>query len=634
MGNAKDPEVAEWNSKFERCVKMRQPFEQQWILNMAFYGGKQYVMWSKANLSPSLIEPPANPQTVRAVSNKIKPIIRREMSKLSKEEPQFYITPATTEPEDVAAAIVGESLADYSLKSSSFNAIRRQATFWNSMTGIGVFKTYCPGPDMDVIYEAIPSFHFYVPYLHEPTIKAQPFVFHARGLNPDYVQELYDVKVKPDINSKNSILEQRFLSSIGVNSGSSDASKDCVFVKEVWVKKSAHYPNGALLVIVGDEIIYSYDSGLPGTNSAMYRGPEPQDMPLAPTEEDPDNKYELTYGLPYEHGEYPFAKMGHIPTGSFYPDSVIKDLIPLQKLYNRSRSQVMEVKNLTSNPMLAYMKGSIDPTKITNRPGLQIPVQPGFTPPAYIQPPSLPPYHSEDENTILRDMDDTANQFEVTKGRTPPGVEAASAIAYLQEENDNVLHETVASMEEALESIGFQTLMLIKQFWSLDRIINVVSKNNAMEAQIFQMSSFVKNVDLKVEPGSMAPKSRAAKQAFITGLIKDGIIPPDRGLQYLQMNETDKLYEEMQIDIKQADRENYKLVNGAQLPINDYDNDEVHLSRHDKFFKSQQFEALPDDIKIIALTHRALHNDRIMQRQLMMENANAVGGNGPDQAGQ
>jgi hypothetical protein len=132
----------------------------------------------------------------------------------------------------------------------------------------------------------------------------------------------------------------------------------------------------------------------------------------------------------------------------------------------------------------------------------------------------------------------------------------------------------------------------------------------------------------------MAPKSRAAKQAFITGLIKDGIIPPDRGLQYLQMNETDKLYEEMQIDIKQADRENYKLVNGAQLPINDYDNDEVHLSRHDKFFKSQQFEALPDDIKIIALTHRALHNDRIMQRQLMMENANAVGGNGPDQAGQ
>jgi hypothetical protein len=58
----------------------------------------------------------------------------------------------------------------------------------------------------------------------------------------------------------------------------------------------------------------------------------------------------------------------------------------------------------------------------------------------------------------------------------------------------------------------------------------------------------------------MAPKSKAATQAFITDLMKNGLIPPEKGLRYLQMNETSRLYEELQADSKQAQRENHAMA--------------------------------------------------------------------------
>jgi hypothetical protein len=81
------------------------------------------------------------------------------------------------------------------------------------------------------------------------------------------------------------------------------------------------------------------------------------------------------------------------------------------------------------------------------------------------------------------------------------------------------------------------------------------------EANLFKMSNLNDNMDIKVDPGSMAPKSKAATQAFITDLMKNGLIPPEKGLRYLQMNETSRLYDELQADSKQAMRENYAMAN-------------------------------------------------------------------------
>src|SRR6185436_16338240 len=125
-----------------------------------------------------------------------------------------------------------------------------------------------------------------------------------------------------------------------------------------------------------------------------------------------------------------------------------------QRELNRTRSQIVEAKNKMAKPQLLAPKGSIDVNKITSEPGLVILYTPGFNPPTPLPLTSLPAYIAEELQRIQQDFDEQTAATEVTRGGTPPGVEAASAIAYLQEENDSRFAHTVASIEEATEKIG------------------------------------------------------------------------------------------------------------------------------------------------------------------------------------
>lgn len=603
-------EVAEWEAKFSAAASARRPFEEQWYYNMAFYFGRQYAQWEKGVTANRLVEPPAPRNRVRLICNKIKPIIRRELAKVCKEEPQFYVVPSTWESEDVAAARAAENIADYCLYTGKFNSIRRSASFWTLLCGSAFLKTYCNGEDKDIIYEAVSPFHIYVPSMQLEKLEDQEFVCHARAVSPQLVYDSYGVEVKADAEVVGTTLEQRFFNAMGIKSNNQTKS-NLVYLKEFWITPCRKYPNGGLVVIAGGKVIYAYN------------GEVIEDDPLSPRPYTPSEN-------PFEHGKLPFDKIDHIPTGRFYGDSVIVDLIPLQKEYNRTRSQIVEVKNRTSKPNMVYQQGSLDPNKVTAEPGLMIPIRAGFEYPRFMTQPEMPSYVMQELDRNVLDMDDVSNQFEVAKGRTPPGVEAASAIAYLQEENDDVLNHTTFSIEQAVESVGKKTLSLVKQFWTDEKMIKVVSKNGAQEVMLFKVSDMKDSTDIRVEAGSMAPRSRAAKQAFITELMKMGVISNDQGLRYLQMNETNRLYEETQIDSRHAQRENITMsrmdASLGEFPTNPFDNDQMHEFEHALYLKSQEYEMLPEENKAIILNHYLEHrrkNSEAYQQQIELGNASA-----------
>jgi hypothetical protein len=653
-------ELDYWEKKFKICDNLRKSYEQQWYMNLAFYFSKQWVVWQQTigGSGGRLYNPPTPRNRVRLTANRVKPIVRDELTKLIKQEPQFYAKPNTTDPTDVAAAKVAESLCEYCLTSGYYNRIRRQGTFWMLLCGTAYIKTTCKGPDTPITYERIPAFNLYLPNLEEEDIQNQQFVMHVRGVSPEEIEETYDIKVKSDMDIVQTNLEQRFLSAIGVQN--QNAGAKAVLVKEIWVKPCKKYPQGAMLVLGDEKILYRYSPK--GTKVDEETGVETQG----------DDE------MPFNHGNYPFAKMDHTASGRCYGISTIEDIIPLQKEYNKTRSQIIEAKNRMAKPQMSYVKGSIDVTKITSEVGLYIPVNPGFNPPAPIQIEPLPQYALEEPQRIIDDMDEVAGRNEISRGTVPTGIEAASAIAYLTEQNDSKIYNTVASIEEATTEVGKQTLALISQFWSQDYIVQIVSKNNMFEANLFKLSNLTNNMDIMVEPGSMAPKSKAATQAFITDLMKNGLIPPEKGLRYLQMNETSRLYDELQADSKQAQRENYAMANvqdptamlggamplpemGMQPPVDpmqmqmpvdpnaqmgmpmdpmamqqnpmamngmqqsqmppqpqifqphSYDNDNVHIYEHELYMKSQEYEGLSDYVKSVFEMHLQLTKQKVVQ---------------------
>lgn len=561
---------------FEKARKNRLQFERVWYTNLAFYFGRQNVQWASgvAGNTAKLWEPPAPSWRVRLISNKIRPIIRAELAKVTKERPQAFVIPASSDDDDLAAARAAESIFEHLWRVLILNKTIRRSMFWTLICGSSFTKDWYDPEKKDaadvigqIQVEPVSPFHLFVPDPQEEELENQPYVIHALAKDPEWVAAKFDKKVPAESAAGSGLLEQKFLSAIGLQ----NAPKSHVAVKEIWIKPNKKYPNGAVITWAGDTLLGKQEE------------------------------------WPFQHKEFPFTKFDHIPTGRFYADSTIPDLIPLQKEYNRTRSQLVEAKNRMAKPQLMAPRGSVDPNKITSEPGLIIFYTPGFTPPTPIPLVNIPSYAVQELDRCQRDMDDISSQHEITRGSTPPGVTAATAISYLQEQDDSKIAPTVSSIEEGVERLGKHFLSHVQQFWDAERKIKVVGDDGQFETFMFSKADIRGNTDLKIEAGSATPRSRAAKQAFITELGKMGWIPPDRALRYLDMAETGRLYEEMQINSRQAQRENLKMMQDAPQSVNSWDEHDVHVMEHNNYRKRQAFENASDDVKMLFETHVEQH---------------------------
>lgn len=559
--------LAYLEQQYNACKQDRIVFERQWYINIAFYFGKQYVQWAPGinNNLTRLYEPPAPRWRVRLITNKIKPIVRREIAKFTKEKPQFYALPNSSEDADVAAAKAAESIATYQLDRTSFNARIRQVAFWESLCGTAFMKDSFNVSTGESQLEALSPFHLYVPNLQEIELENQPYVIHSTGMLPDLVEDRYGVQLSPDSFGSGATLEQKMFNSV-----SGSQKNNLVQVKEMWIKPCRRYPEGAVITWASGKLLYVHDV------------------------------------WPYSHNEFPFTKFDHIPTGRFYGGSVVDDLIPLQKEYNRSRSQVIEAKNRTSKPQLLVSRGSINPNKVTSEPGLMIEYTPGFPAPTPLQPVGLPNYVIQEFDRLDHDMMEISAQGEIARGDTPPGIEAASAIAYLQEESDSIYGPTLTNMEEGVQKVGKHLLSHAKAFWDEPRKVTVVGTNKAAEVHYFSMADIEGEIDLRVEAGSAMPRSLAAKQAFLFQLADRGL-PLDRILKYLNMAESGKLYEEIHVDEQQIDRENLKLISGEAIGINTWDAHDQHILGHNNKRKTQEFELTDEQTKQQFEMHVMMH---------------------------
>ena len=579
-------DIKKWDSKITQARTARLNFEQQWYTNLAFYRGDQWVQWQKSSFTQSgiaLVRPKSTRK--RLVFNRVMPVIRREFTKLVKEQPVYYARPNTTDQGDIAAAKTAEEISAYLSTVGMYPKARRNMVFWAVQTGTGFTKTeYDPisalpvGPEENpgeglsdipgkVGYSSPSPFHIFVPYIDIENIQEQTWVAHVRTYPESVVKAKFgkDIEATTEVTKSNS--EIRFRSAINIKSTNSAKQ---VEVKEVWVRPNDEYPEGMLVIWAGETLLYK-------------------------------DKF------PYAHGEYPFQKMTHIPSGGFYGISTTEGLIPMQKEYNLTKSQIAEARDLTSKPALVVTKGSVDVSKVTAKPGQVIEYMPGADPPRRLINPDMPAYVTVMLDEIKMDMDDHSAQFEISKGRTPPGVEAASAIAYLQEENDTMLFHTVASLEEAVSSAGSQSLSLIDEFWTTTRIINTISKTNVQGAIEFKAADLKGHTDIQVVAGSLAPRSTAAKQASVLEFIKLGVVPPEIGLKYFAMSESDAMYNEIHVDVNQAKRENLRLARGEFFEHNEWDNHIIHVQEHDLFRKSQEFELLDEKTKEKFSAHVDMH---------------------------
>lgn len=657
---AADELVAWVKSEYQKCKTNRKLEENDWYIQLAFYNGYQYHDWRSVNGRQILQEEPNPAMLPRITVNRIEPIIRTEIAKTTSGQPSASVVPASNDEDDLLAANAAEQVWQYMYDKNKFQTeVLQKAEFWRAISGNGFIKTlWDPTVEIkepqteidpltmekrvtqiaagkgDVKYEAVSPFHLFVSDLAQEDIEQQPYIFNVYTKSVEWVKSNF-ANVLPDdfepTKVTSSDIEDAALMDIR---GVDNVRPDSALVIEAWIKPGAtrKLPKGGLVTIIDSEIVQMSDSG-----------------------------------IPYAHGEYPFAHLHGIQTGKFYRRSVIRGLIPLQREYNRTRSQIIHAKNLMAKPQMMYQDGSVDPRKITARAGIWIPVRPGFQFPSPVPIQPLPNYVLQEVQQLASDFEDISGQHQISKGDASPGVTAATALAYLGERDDAYLTTIFNSIEAGIEKVARQSLSLFVQYVQTERLIKTVGNDGSYDAMMLSGSDIASGTDIRVESGSALPTSKAARQSLITEWMKMGFISPNDGLRVLEMGMLKQYYNLIKIDENAAQRENLtmKRLDEQQImqstmefqgkvqagdpsvmtqdpatgemvpvnqppviPVNDWDNHAVHVEVHNRFRKSQTFELLPDPVKEEFQRHIALHQQALqaqMMQQMMMGMAPGAG---------
>ena len=603
--------AAEW---FTKCQSDRLKQERQWYLNYAFYSGQQHVQFKQVLSTGAydLYVPKAPYYRSRPVINQIRRVVRKEISRLTAQKPNAFVMPSSSEDLDIFAAQAGEQIWDSLWRTYGFSDELLKAVFWQVVAGTGYMKSYWDANALDkenqtqgkVCLDHVNPFHIFVPDLMTIDIEKQPYVIQAQVRQNSYIKHMYGINPS---DSKYANVDESLQNIMNVNRNMS--KKEQTVILEVWVKEGylPDLPQGGMFTVVGDQLVQGFDS------------------------------------WPYSHGMYPYAKLDSIPSGKFYATSIVEDLIPLQRELNRTRGQIVEAKNRMAKPQLVAPEGSIDASKITSEPGLVITYKLGFDPPQPLAMQNLPNYVTEEVNRLYTDISDLSGQHEVSNGSTPPGVTAATAISFLQEQDESLIAPHYTSIERGIEKIAKMTLCYVQDYWDEPRTVKITGLDGSFDAKAFRGANLRGNVDIRIEGGSALPTSRAARQAFIMDLMKMGFIDPQEGLQILEVGGMDSIYDRIQIDTRQAQRENLKMqaiteedmqrhqeefaLNNPEamkdpnsglalepppiVTVHTYDNHEKHIEIHNNYRKSQNFENASKFTQALFEEHVNMHMEAL-----------------------
>jgi hypothetical protein len=621
-----------WRSRDER----RQQFERQWYVNISNFLGYQYHVFD--DFSGKLVLPKTPAWRVRLVCNRLMGLVRKTVSKAMRQRPIWTSIPATTDDEDREASQVSTKLLHNNWREKKMNRQLIDLFYWVGTTGnVFMSNVWDPsaGPKMtlgdedfqelepqyqeksykqlaqgglglgDSVVEVCSPFEI-DPDPNATTLSEAAYLLHSKVRSLGWLSEHFGEKaagVTPDGTDHDNLTrfyQKRLARMPGPMSGGlgvqDEGDQDTVTVHCLWVKPTKKMPLGCYAVVAGGKVLA------------------------------------LKKELPNPMREIPYGQLVEIPVpGRFWGTCSLEQCIPLQAAYNRGRSQLLENANLMGRPKWLDPNGSgVPEVSLNNKPGEVIhynyPLEP-----KQVDPPNVPDYLHKNLEYNLKDIEDISAVHEVTNARAPSGVRAGVAIAQLQEQDDQMLAPTFLLAEDLLSMIAGWELQYYAHYVDEERIIRVVGENLDVESLSFTGKNLigpnkgkpgVNYFDVRTEMGSQLPLSKASRSSYIIELTQAGIldIMQDRKKihQMLELGTDEGVLQDEQLDRQNAKRENVMMLQGMDLPVNPWDNDQVHIDEHRRSQKQPKHQKLAMMDQMLVQREEAHIAQHEMRLQAMM----------------
>jgi hypothetical protein len=593
------PTAQEVHERWTKSKRSTQRFREQAALNRQFVrNNKQWVYYD--DVTRRVVEWDADPSRMRVTMNRVGPDSRRVIAKLMRRTLAFEVPP--TSPDDAAmrASRIAESVLATVHLQQAWETKRRDHLWttwegavgalvleWDSEAGepVGMDEKGKPVATGDVCIK-VASIHEIgtVPGTHD--IEKARWWIHAQAVPPEEVKERYGLKKEPAADSH------------AVDDITSVERQDLVSTPMTMVlthyERPGKWGKGGVTVVVGNDVVEEEE------------WPFPFDDHL--------NLY-VAKAVPLHN--------------TWLATTPVSDAILAQMAYNASWSNILEHQKLAGSAKLLYQAGSFDDVEeITDQPGIGMEYNNVGAPPAYLTPPSMPDWWSRLPNELENQIGNTLNIADVSRGDSPPGIEAGVAIATLLEADDTPHGEFAVECGNTWARLASDVLKCYEAYVTETRQATIATPGTNIPAMVqWRGADLVGQTTVRVPADAVVPRNRAAMASLALQLFQFGIITePKKVLGIAELPDQGALMAVIDPDTLRAERENHWMATGTPRLVDLIDVDENHLQIHKDFMRSDRFENLSPQFQRFFVDHIAAHEQSAAEKAAKQMVAAQAGG--------
>jgi hypothetical protein len=175
-------------------------------------------------------------------------------------------------------------------------------------------------------------------------------------------------------------------------------------------------------------------------------------------------------------------------------------------------------------------------------------------------------------------------------------------LSLLKEDDDTRIALTGDDIQQARISIGIKVLRLYKQFADYPRMIRTVGKNNTIEVTAWDKND-ITSFDVYIETSSMLSETPAQRRQMVFDLLQAGLFnDPDTGritkegrakiFEMIELGDWETFDDEDNLHTQKALRENREMIQGNMMPIREFDDDIMHIHKHNSYRLTSDYDDL------------------------------------------
>lgn len=609
--------VREVINDFKQRQFERKPIESQWLLNLNYLYGNQYC-----NIVNNDVEDNSKQYfwQEREVYNHISPIIESRIAKLSQIRPMMSVVPATNSDEDISTAKVSKNLINSVYHKLNISDKIVSCTQFSEICGTGFYKVYwdsnkgkkvatIDGKDVfegEVCVEVVSPFEIFPDSTSYENVNDCSSIIHAKSYSRETVKQIWGIE---ELGEDIDVFSLDNISNMGGFGYSAVSTKirstikhDQVLVIEKYVAPTTDFPNGRLIIVAGNTLVYDGE-------------------------------------LPYENGEdkrrcFPFIKQVSLKQPNcFFGTSVIERIIPVQRSYNAIKNRKHEFLNRLSMGILTVEDGSVDFDNLEEEglcPGKVLVYRQGSNAPKIMDNGTIPSDFKEEEDKLLEEFNTISGVSDMFfNNNTNLNNLSGVTLELLLEQDNNRLNISSDQIKFAIKSIASQILRLYKQFVSSNRIAKVIGKDGSIEMFYFEGSD-ISSDDIIFQTENEIGESKAQKRSLIFELLNANLLSNEDGkmttrikaktLEMLGFGMWDSQYDLEELHMRKAGKENLSVI--KNFVVDDplmIDNHSLHIDEHIAFMLSEEFYKASKsnkNIQEVMLNHISKHKEMLKKEKL------------------